>query len=171
MPRKKRMKRRGRPSALSRMTITDLMREVERRRGMLGTLVSQRDQLQRELEVVDGDIAELESLGGGGAGIARRGPGRPRKNAGRPRASGGTGRRGGRRGERRGGRGGNAQSLAQALHGLLQGRTLGVAEMSEAVRKAGYKTKSPNFRTIVNAALIANKSMFKKVARGQYTAK
>ena len=89
----------------------------------------------------------------------KRRVGRPR-GPGRPRGSG-SGKRGGQ------------PSLATALHSLLRGKTLGVAEMSDAVQKAGYKTKSPNFRTIVNAALLAkpNKHLFRKVGRGQYTAK
>ena len=58
-----------------------------------------------------------------------------------------------------------------SLHSLLRGKTLGVAEMSDAVKKSGYKTSSPNFRTIVNAALITNPDKFRRVARGQYTAK
>ena len=177
MPRgKSKGKRRGRPSALARLSVSDLMREVERRRNMTGELMAQRDQLQRELEAVNSELAELESLGGGvgvGGGVSapvmvvRRGPGRP-KGSGKKQMAGAAKVDG-----RSGGRGGNSDSLAGALHRLLQGRTLGVAEMSDAVQKAGYKTKSPNFRTIVNAALLAasNKHLFRKVDRGQYTAK
>lgn len=171
MPRgKPKRKRRGRPSALARLSVADLMREVERRRNMTGDLLAQRDQLQRELDAVNAELDGLETLGGGGIAIpafVRRGPGRP-KGSGNKAAAGATKSDG-----RRGGRGGNVDSLAGALHRLLQGRTLGVAEMADAVQKAGYKTKSPNFRTIVNAALLAagNKHLFKKVARGQYTAK
>ena len=46
---------------------------------------------------------------------------------------------------------------------------MGVAEMAEAVQKAGYATKSPNFRTIVNAAVLREKKLFRRVGRGQYT--
>lgn len=172
MPRgKSKGKRRGRPSALARLSVVDLMREVDRRRNMIGSLMAQRDQLQRELDAVNVELAGLETLGGGASGattsvaVVRRGPGRPKgsgKNASASKSD-----------ARRGGRGGNADSLAGALHRLLQGRTLGVSEMADGVQKAGYKTKSPNFRTIVNAALLAagNKHLFRKVARGQYTAK
>ncbi|HVP73003.1 MAG TPA: hypothetical protein VMS30_04645 [Phycisphaerales bacterium] len=161
---KRRGRRRGRPSALARLTVADLMREVERRRGMMSDLASQRDRLQSELDAINAEIADLESIGASAPMAPRRGPGRPRGSGGRaPHRMDG----------RRRGRGGNEQSLALALHKLLQGRTLGVAEMSDAVRKAGYRTKSPNFRTIVNAALLAkgNRGLFKKVSRGQYTAK
>jgi hypothetical protein len=146
------------------------MREVERRRNMTGAMMAQRDQLQRELETVSAELAGLETLGGGVGTAApvmvKRGPGRPKGSGGVVAKS--DGRRGGR-----GGRGGNTHSLAGALHRLLQGRTLGVAEMADAVQKSGYKTKSPNFRTIVNAAVLAssNKHLFRRVDRGQYTAK
>lgn len=45
-----------------------------------------------------------------------------------------------------------------------------VTSIAEQVQKAGYQTSSPNFRTIVNQALISS-GRFKRVARGQYTAK
>jgi hypothetical protein len=172
------MKRRGRPSALAALSVDDLMREVERRRGVLVELLDQRAQLENDMARLDAEINQLESLTGGGA---RRGrPGRPHgRGPGRPR-----GRRGAATGHRRGpgrpagkiagtrrGRGGNESSLVASLHSLLRGKTMGVAEMSDAVKKAGYKTSSPNFRTIVNAALITNPGKFKRVARGQYTSK
>jgi hypothetical protein len=47
---------------------------------------------------------------------------------------------------------------------------MGVSEAADAVLKAGYQTNAANFRTIVNQTLIKNRSMFKKVGRGQYTA-
>jgi hypothetical protein len=65
----------------------------------------------------------------------------------------------------------NTMKLTDALHKLLNNRTMSVTEMSEAVQRAGYRTSSENFRTIVNQTLISNKRLFKRVARGQYTAK
>ncbi len=64
----------------------------------------------------------------------------------------------------------NDAKLVDALVKLLSGKTMGVTEASIAVQKAGYKTTSPNFRTIVNQALIKDKR-FKRVERGQYTAR
>jgi len=146
--------RRGRPSALARISTGDLRRELERRQGMLADLVRQRDALSAEL-------AELEAVFGAIPSVAneKRGPGRPRGPVGRPR---GAGRRG---------RGRNATSLATSLHSVLNGKTMSVAEVADAVQKAGYRTTSPNFRTIVNQALISNPKAFKKVARGQYTSR
>jgi hypothetical protein len=61
-------------------------------------------------------------------------------------------------------------NLVDALAAVLDGKTMSVTEVSEAVQKAGYQTTSANFRTIVNIALI-NSGKFKRVERGQYTAK
>jgi hypothetical protein len=52
---------------------------------------------------------------------------------------------------------------------VLKGKTMGVAEAADAVQKAGYKTSSPNFRTIVNQALLRSE-LIKKLGRGAYTA-
>jgi hypothetical protein len=68
-------------------------------------------------------------------------------------------------------RGDNSSTLAGALVKLLTGNTLSVTEMAKEVQTQGYKTNSPNFRTIVNAALINHPNLFKRVARGQYTAR
>ncbi len=134
---------------------------------MLHELLRQRDELSAELN-------ELQSVFGGSATAAfvgKRGPGRPpgsgrkfgplgvRRGPGRPPGTGGRGH------------GANKTNLVTALHNTLNGRTLSVVEVAEAVQKDGYKTKSENFRTIVNQALLANPTVFRKVARGQYTSK
>ncbi len=64
----------------------------------------------------------------------------------------------------------NDQPLADALVDSLTGTTLSVTEVAQAVQHAGYRTTSPNFRTIVNQTLIKDKR-FKRVGRGQYTAR
>jgi hypothetical protein len=64
----------------------------------------------------------------------------------------------------------NESNLVEALSAVLDGTTMSVTEVADAVQKAGYQTTSPNFRTIVNQALIAS-GKFKRVGRGQYTAK
>ena len=63
----------------------------------------------------------------------------------------------------------NAKNLADALAALLANATMSVTEAAEKVQVAGYKTTSPNFRTIVNQTFLKDKR-FKRVARGQYTA-
>ncbi len=64
----------------------------------------------------------------------------------------------------------NEKNLVEALAEVLKGKTMSVTEVSEAVQKAGYRTSSPSFRTIVNQTLI-NSGKFSRVERGQYTAK
>ncbi len=65
----------------------------------------------------------------------------------------------------------NEMNLVDSLAEVLNGKTMSVTEVTQAVQKAGYITTAANFRTIVNQALIREKKKFKKVARGQYTAK
>lgn len=77
---------------------------------------------------------------------------------------GATGGGGGRRG-----RSGNEGTLVDFLRRALTNTTMGVTEVAEAVKGLGYNTNSPNFRTIVNAALMSKKGGFKRVSRGQYT--
>jgi hypothetical protein len=57
-----------------------------------------------------------------------------------------------------------------ALTKVLSGKTMSVVDAAEAVKKAGYRTNSQNFRTQVNIALIKSGG-FKRVGRGEYTAK
>ena len=108
------------------------------------------DELRTQRDSLDAQIAELEALGGPTAAVSQSSPGRPK-------------------GQRRG-RGGKP-SLPALLHSLLQGKTMNVAEMAEAAKRAGHKSKSKNFRGVVALALITNRKLFKRVARGQYTAK
>jgi hypothetical protein len=137
------------------------MKEIERRRGMLGHLHATRDQLTGQLEAVNAEIAEIESIAGQHPAPVHRGPGRPKGSGKRRGPAPGPGR----------GRGGNEQSLTALLHSLLQGKTMSVPEMAAAAKQAGHKSKSKNFRTIVSLAIIKHRNMFKRVSRGQYTAK
>ncbi len=63
----------------------------------------------------------------------------------------------------------NDANLADALAQLLAKKTMSVTEAAEKVQESGYKTTSPNFRTIVNQTLLRDKR-FKRIGRGQYTA-
>ena len=63
----------------------------------------------------------------------------------------------------------NAQNLADALADLLSTVTMSVTEAAEKVQLAGYRTTSPNFRTIVNQTFLKDKR-FRRVSRGRYTA-
>ncbi len=64
----------------------------------------------------------------------------------------------------------NKANLALSLAKVLKGKTMGVTEVANAVKKSGYLTTAANFRTIVNQCLIKHRNLFKKVGRGKYTA-
>lgn len=130
--------------ALADLSVSVLLREVAKRQGKAAALRRRRDALARRIERIE---AQIRGLGGD---VGKRGPGRPR-------GSGSGARR-------------QAGGLAAALHQMLQGRVMGVTEAAQEVVKAGYKTGAANFRTIVNAALIKHKHLFKKKGRGKYTA-
>jgi len=137
-------------AGLSALSIGDLRREMERRQRGVGKLVRSRDALLAKAAKLEAQITEL----GGEAAPAR--------------ASRGS--RGGGRSVAARTRKANEGGLSAALHKALSGKTLGVTEAAKAVVAAGYKTGAENFRTIVNACLLKHKKLFKKVARGKYTA-
>lgn len=64
----------------------------------------------------------------------------------------------------------NERTLPEAMAETLKGKTLSVTELAEAVQQDGYKTTSPNFRTIVNQTLLKDER-FKRVSRGKYALK
>lgn len=155
---------RGRSSSLTSASIADIEQELMRRERLLGELNDERNSLIDQLEAIEAEIATS-----GGSGAKR---GRPRKSAGakrgRPRKSS-TKRSATRATGRKRPR--NTSNLVEALAKTLNGKTMSVTEVTNAVQKAGYKTTSPNFRTIVNQTLLGKKGTFKKISRGQYTAK
>ena len=138
------MAKRGRPS-LSGISINSLQAELERRGRKTAGLHRKRAALVRKLEVIDAKITRLGgSVGAFGGGGGALGGGRKRAK--------------------------NAMNLVEALCKVLKGRTMGVTEVAAAVQKAGSRTTSKTFRTIVNQALIKHTDKFKKIERGQYTA-
>jgi hypothetical protein len=139
--------------ALSRLSVQVLEAELRRREKGVGRLERKRAKLQSRLDALE-DL--IRSHGGSpGSGNGRRG------------RRGGGGRRGRRGGGRRPH---NEMSLEKSLAKLLNGKTMAVTDIAEAVQRAGYRTGAENFRTIVNQTLIRS-DLFKKIARGQYTAK
>lgn len=139
----------------------ELQAELQRRSRDLAMLESKRDELLSKVEGIDAEIAAIN----GALGVSTTAP-RGRRSAGRAKAGAGirvTRMAGGRRPR-------NDSSLEVALANTLKGKTMGVSEVAEAVQQAGYKTTSPNFRTIVNQTLIKS-DLIKKIGRGQYTAK
>lgn len=145
---------RTRRTSLRRFAVLDLAAELQRRQSELPQLKVRRDELAAELEQVDAAIAALSGGGSGG-----RSAGRAARGTGAASGRGGGGRK----------RPKNDSNLPDALAKVLNGKTMSVIEAADAVQKAGYKTNSANFRTMVNIALL-NKKRFKRVERGQYTA-
>lgn len=133
----------ARAASLGKMSVASLQAEIARRQRAVSKLLRQRNTLISKLNRLDDAIRDA------GGNIS----GRTASISGRRRAK-------------------NKMSLAEALQALLKGKTMSVTEAAEKVQEAGYKTTSPkNFRTMVNQTLINHNSMFKRVDRGQYTAK
>lgn len=138
---RKRQAAKSRTGSLANLSTADLAREMQRRQGALSRLESKRDRLLEQAAALD---AEILALGGAMGGLTASGGIRKR-----PR---------------------NDANLIESMAAVLKGQTMSVTEVAEAVQGAGYRTTSPNFRTIVNQQLIKSPK-FKRVSRGQYTAK
>ena len=138
------------PSSLASLSLADLQNEIVRRQKHHPALRLRRAALLKEIAAIDAE------LGGAASVPARRGPGRPkgsknRKIGDRPTRS----------------RAKNKTTLVEALATALKGKTMGVAEAADAIRKAGYQSSAASFRIMVNGAL--SKKPFKRMARGKYT--
>ena len=128
---------------LSNMSIADLQQEIHRRQKQLPKLIAQRDALSRE-------IAALQGMAAPDAWKAAEAV--PRKTRGRRRAK-------------------NKIGLADALAVFAKGKAkVTISEAMDGVLAAGYKTKSGNFRQVVNRMLLIDKR-FRSVARGVFTLK
>ncbi len=169
MPRKKKQA----AVSIQDLSIEQLNQEIERRQEEAALLEEERAELIERVDEIDAMLDELVSVSPG-----KRGPGRSR-TSGRSHSTKKTASRSSRamnrkaptkpRGSRKRHR--NDTNLVDALRGVLSGTTMGVSEVAEAVQVAGYKTTSPNFRTIVNQTLLKHTDVFTKKGRGQYTAK
>ena len=134
-------------SDVRQLSLPELHREMERRRRQLErrirTLTERREKLLEQLTEIESEIAHAQvEIKANGGSIESPGRKRPR----------------------------NARKLADALADMLRERDMSVTEVSTAVQEAGYKTTSPNFRTIVNQTLLKD-PRFKRVGRGRYTVK
>ncbi|MEX2220123.1 MAG: hypothetical protein WD749_15340 [Phycisphaerales bacterium] len=121
--------------------MSDIEREIRRRSRAVGRLQRRRAKLADRIAKLDEQIRAA-----GGSVSARAG-----------RSAGG-----GRRFK-------NKLTLMDALAKAVGSKTMGVEDAMAAVKKAGYRTASSNFRTQVNIALI--KGPFKRVGRGRYAAR
>lgn len=140
-------------SGLTTLTTAEIHRELRHRATKAKGLARKRDALLVKVAALEAQIREFGgSVGGGYATtyVPKSGEitarGTPRK---RPV---------------------NAAGLAESLHKVLKGKTMGVTEVAKAVVENGYQTTAENFRTIVNQCLTKHRRLFKKLSRGKYTA-
>src|SRR5262245_60540960 len=108
-------------AGLASLSIVDLQREITRRSRRSHALLKRRTGLAAKLASLDGEIRSL----GGSIG--------PSFSAG---SAGGSRRRAR-----------NATNLVEALAKVLRGKTMRVADVTDAVQGAGYRTTAKNFRT------------------------
>ena len=142
---RKKATRRGRPRGSGSST-ESLVRQLQRRQM---ALQEKRGQLAAEIEAVDAELALFNS----GVGVAGTAKTRVRRKT------------RGRRGRAPGG-----GSLVDSLRKVMGKRTMRIADMVTAVKKAGYRSSSSNFRNVV-AHTLSKSKVFKRVGRGQYGVK
>lgn len=143
---------------LTRISTVELRRELDRRATHASRLEVKRVELARELKRLDAEISEL----GGSASAASDGAGDRHSRASSRRA---------RQTIASITRAANKAPLHMAVCSVLKGKTMGVAEVADAVRAVGYRSNAANFRTMVNMTLIKRKDLFRRAGRGKYTAK
>lgn len=122
---------------LSNVSIDELQMEIQRRQRGYQKLLRRRDRLMAELNEVENEIRRQSNA----LNIAAA-------------PNGSMARR-------------NSQSLPDALMEALGDSTMSIPDLTEAVQRNGYRSTSPNFRSIVNQTLLKD-SRFKRVGRGEY---
>jgi len=142
---------------LTRISTSELRRELDRRAAQASTLEVKRVELAKELAQIDAEIAALggEATASGSGAESRS---RIIKRHARRSAAART-------------RAANEVPLTTALHDVLKGKTMSVGDAAEAVQKAGYKSHAANFPKVVNLTLLKHTDLFTKKGRGQYKAK
>jgi hypothetical protein len=65
----------------------------------------------------------------------------------------------------------NAVPLHTAMHAALKGKEMNAGAIADVLLRSGYRTTSKNFRQIIALTFIKHPDLFKRVARGMYTAK
>jgi hypothetical protein len=141
---------------LSSASLDQLEAELNRRRKKLPSLYKKRDKLAAELASLNEQITLLESISGEEPKPARKSKKKARKK---------TTKRTRRK------RAKNTVPLADVLAEALKGKeAVGISEAMELAKQSGYKSKSTQFRNIVNQTL-SKDGRFKKVGRGKYALK
>ena len=132
-------------NTINKLSTDELQAELARRERAAQRLATKREKLLAQVAEIDAELADWGYEAVGGARGGSRGGGRKR-----PR---------------------NDMNLVDTLAKALKGKTMGVSEAADAAQNMGYRSSSANFRNIVNQTLLKHDDVFKKVGRGQYTAK
>lgn len=131
--------------ALSNVSTVEIQAELRRRQQKLPALKRKQKKLLADLAEVENQLAALGISASKRAAISSAPRGR------RPK---------------------NKKNLADTLASVLsKTKPMRVIEAVAAVKKAGYKTTSNNFNTIVNQTLLKDKKRFKQTGRGKYVVK
>jgi hypothetical protein len=149
-----------------RMTLADLRRALDRKESELRELLARRDALARDLEQL-GETLQAMLAGSDVAAMDSNRPPRAARSA--PESKAAAKAKGRRRHASTDAPAGRAGSLQAAIRSVLE-RVIGplkVAEIVEAVQKAGYASKSANLNVIVSNRL-AQMDDVEKVDRGLY---
>jgi hypothetical protein len=127
--------------SINQYSVNQLQKLLRNRQNELTRLSKKRSKLQTRMHAID---RQIFALSGTGRGIG-----------------GWTG----------GGRARNEMSLVQTLEQVLSsGKAMRVSDIAEAVERTGYRSTSPNFRSIVNQTLIKERQ-FTSPSRGMYVLK
>lgn len=138
------------PRSLSDIPVADLLVEIRRRERLVAKLRREHVAIGAKLDRLERQIADM-----GDSPQSQRSADR--------------GTRGGGIVPRRRLR--DELPLHTALHAALKGKAMTAGEAAEAVLRFGYKTTSSNFRQVVALTFLKHKDLFKRVARGEYTAR
>lgn len=65
----------------------------------------------------------------------------------------------------------NEVPLHTAMHAALKGKEMNAGVIADVLLRSGYRTTSKNFRQLIALTFIKHPDLFKRVARGTYTAK
>lgn len=129
-----------------KMSVADLVAEIDRRRRKLPKLNKLAARLEKKLGAVRAEIAEL----GGRVAAAAKAPRAGRKPRKRAR---------------------NKMTLADAIAKVLQkDKAKSVPQIAADVAKAGYRSTSKTFHTIIYQTLAKHK-LARKASRGRYVLK
>lgn len=140
-------------SNLATVPASDLLAEIRRRERVVAELRRKHAAIMAKLARLEARIFDLgESLASPGRRGRRAGDGQ------------GFGLRPGQRAR-------NEVPLHRAMHAALKGTEMNAGAIADVLLRSGYRTTSKNFRQVIAISFIKHPDLFKRVARGTYTAK